>query len=350
MRVNPRPPTTAFKCHLSPCNLKAMRANTFLLLISLLVVPLSGCLGFGEDETHNHPECNAAAGATMPAGDGMQGNGTGDTMEDNAAPGSFQIKLMHTEDCPPAKDDGVDTGNGTVDPEGNDTVEPELPNQLPTAMLTMTADDGTVLDNFTAIKPGQTITFSAVGSSDPDGTIDLIGLTVRDTNNTRVAQLLEGGAFVNATYKFDYVGPINVTIRVLDNRGEGVVVYYDRAVNYREAKSETPPLFIPNQSGCNPASSAGGTPLIDNQFYHKEPFNVQAGAKWFSAVSTGTQRITICDKTDTQLATGTAGAAATGVDAWATGTEYYVAFFPSSANTEMNFEIIVHYEDKRAEE
>lgn len=302
-----------------------MRLNNFLLLLSLLLVPLSGCLGFGDEEggepceehvhddgsTHQHGECEGEHGGEH--GEGEHGEGG----------------------------HGNETGGEHGGEEHNET-----PNVLPTAMLTMTTADGTIIDDFTAIFPGETITFSAVGSEDPDGQVDLIGLTVTDTNNSRTVQLMDNGAFVDETLQFDHVGSVNVTLRVLDNRGEGVVQYYSAAVNNKETHSEEK-QYLPEISGCKPEIYASQASLVANQFYTEQEFIVTSGAQWFEVTGSNVGSIHICFG-DEELASGSTSASTDQKDWDPSPTSYYAAIYPSGPAVTMNYEIIVHYEDKPA--
>lgn len=300
-----------------------MRLNNFLLLLTLLLVPLSGCLGFGDEGEDGHSdECDHHEGADHDAcheGDHSHGN----------------------------EGNGNETHGGNGGNEGNVSEEPNL---LPNATLTMTNAAGEVLDNTKFILKGETITFSAVGSEDPDGIIDLIGLTVVDLNETRTVQLLQDGEFVDITMKFDHVGPVNVTLRVLDNRGEGIQLETSAAVNEKKTfTSSGENLYLPNQSGCQPPTSAGNTPLIDNRFFTAENFNVNKGAKWFSVTSTDTDNVAICVAADDSALSQGATSAETDEGEWLTGpNNYYIAAFPSGPATALSFEVIVHYESKPA--
>ncbi|MGB1585814.1 MAG: hypothetical protein ACPHID_02055 [Thermoplasmatota archaeon] len=298
-----------------------MRLNNFLLLLTLLLVPLSGCLGFGDEGEDDHSDdCDHLEGDAHDACHEAEGGHGGE---------------------------GNETHGGNGGHEGNET---EVPNELPNATLIMTADsDGRVLTGTDFILPGENVTFSAVGSSDSDGEIDLIGLTVKDSNETRTVQLLDdAGNFVNVSLQFNYVGAVEVTLRVLDNRGEGIQLASNVFVNERETHTTAADnLYAPNQSGCTPAGYNEQAILIAQQFYTNEPFIVNAGAKWFSVSATGTDHVAICGP-DGELATG-GSAAETEEGNWTPSPrDYYVAIYPDGPATSVDFEIIVHYESKPA--
>ena len=289
-----------------------MRVNTILLMLTLALVPLSGCLGFGDEDEDSHgDECDHLEGADH-------------------------------DDCHDDPGHGGGNGNQTNGGNGNNT---SAPNVLPNGMLTMTAEDGTVLDASTAILPGQTIQFSAQGSEDPDGSIDLIGLTVKDTNSTRTVQLLVDGEFQDAILKFDAVGVINITMRVLDDRGEGVVVMQEAYVNAVDEGTAEVTLYDPLAGGCTPSLHTDQASVIGQQFYHKKNFVVPANAAWFSVTATGTDAVSICDPEGNEIGEGD-GSTAQGE--WPTATDYYVALHPSGPNQEVAWTITVHFEDKPA--
>jgi len=301
-----------------------MRANTLLLMLILAIVPLSGCLGFGGDddkEDTHADDCDGLTGAEHDACHDEAGNMT-----------------------------ATSTGTGSQ----SNTTTSETPNVRPTAVLTLTDDAGNVLGNTSYILPGQNITFSAEGSEDPDGTIDLIGLTVKDNNGTRNAQLLVDGAFVPAKFQFNHVGTIQVSISVLDNRGERTELATTAYVDSQATGSGSAVLFDPLSSGCS-AGPDSGTPLIDEMFFAKETFQVSAGATWISVVSTGTSSVAICAPDGTELASGDASAETDQqAGGFASGVDYFLALHPSAPGsgapegTPMTYEVIVHYEEKPA--
>ena len=177
-----------------------------------------------------------------------------------------------------------------------------------------------------------------------------IGLTVVDLNETRTVQLIENGEFVDVTMQFDYDGPVNVTMRVLDNRGEGIQLETTVAVNSMESTTTAGDnLYAPGQSGCQHDTHVDGFPLIAQQFYTTENFNVNKGAKWVSVTATGTDHVAICAAADDSSLGGGASSAETEEMDWLTGpTNYYIAAFPSGAQQVVTFDVVVHYENKPA--
>ena len=171
-----------------------------------------------------------------------------------------------------------------------------------------------------------------------------------DLNETRTVQLIENGEFVDVTMQFDYDGPVNVTMRVLDNRGEGIQLETTVAVNSMESTTTAGDnLYAPGQSGCQHDTHVDGFPLIAQQFYTTENFNVNKGAKWVSVTATGTDHVAICAAADDSSLGGGASSAETEEMDWLTGpTNYYIAAFPSGAQQVVTFDVVVHYENKPA--
>src|SRR5688572_29100225 len=85
------------------------------------------------------------------------------------------------------------------------------PNVPPTLVLKITNPDGeetpvTLVDG--------NLTFDATGSTDSDGSVAGIAVTVTDSNVTRTATLYDAAKkqFTTATFMFDRPGPVNVTV------------------------------------------------------------------------------------------------------------------------------------------
>lgn len=288
---------------------------TFLALVALMSVSLSGCLGFGDDadeddhgDDHDHCDPSDAANYTAEECPGHQ---------------------------PPA--------------DQNETPEPEVPNQLPDAVLNMTGPDGP-LNGTSYVLPGANVTFSAAASSDPDGQVALVGLTVTDANGTRTAQLFQDGAFVDATFSFTSVGPVNVTVRVLDDEGEGVIRVASFAVNDLITKTESFSAAAPTGSADACEAPSGTPPLVTNNFAARSTFSVQRGAQWIeAAVTGGSAQIAICSPegeamsgAGTEVETEDDGNSTLPVNA-----QYYVMVLSKGATGgEVTIDVLVHYEPK----
>lgn len=297
-----------------------MRTVTLLAMMALMTVSLSGCLGFGDDDPKDEDE----------HGDDHDHCDGSDALNHSA------------EECPDDDQDGDD---------GNETEEPPAPNELPTAVLTMTGPDG-VLNATSHVLPGANVTFSAAGSSDPDGEVALAGLTVTDSNGTRTAQLFQDGAFANATFQFGSVGPVNVTIRVLDDDGEGVIRVGSFAVNDLVQKTEefTTPAPTGSADDCEPPASGTVPPLATNNFAAKSTFSVQRGAQWIEAtVTSGDASIAICSPDGEALSGAGSDSVATEDDTNSTlavNAQYYVMVLAGGSGGEVGIDILVHYEPK----
>lgn len=315
----------------------------------LVALGLSGCLGFGDEGEHDGDKQPNTGFDDCPE----QGD---DAMVDDAASeeGNGSVELLQIP---------LRQQNETLPTENNETYNPEIaesgatdcpgdvpvgPNELPIPVLALSSN-GVVLDDFTAIYPGDSILFSAVGTSDPDGEVDLIGLTVKDANSTRNVNLMEDGAFVDATLVFDHVGPINLTMRVLDDRGEGVVLHRTAAVNLVVEDTAETVVAVPadDVADCEPAESGTSQTLTNSEHWYAKTFSVTADTRWISVTTSGDQSVGICSPDGTSLATGT-GSAMTADQTWPAGIDYRVVATPAGANESFTVRIEVHYEAQPA--
>ncbi len=295
-----------------------MRALAITALLA--AVALAGCFGGNDDTTEEHDHKD----------------------HDHCDP--LDVANYTAEEC---EETPVDPGMG-----GNDTPAPPVPNVLPNATLTMTGPKG-VIGAHDWIKPGDWMVFSAVGSTDADGEVALIGLTVTDGNGTRTAQLMEGGMFVDANFTFSHVGPVNVTIRVLDDDGEGVIRVASTAVNDVKVHNLEFTAAAPTGSADDCArpgeSDDGGVPdVITNNVAKKSSISVQKGAMWISAVITsGEGSIAICDPDDNAISP--AGTdVSTNDDADLSRAGQYNLMVYAGAGGDITIESVVHYEPKAA--
>jgi hypothetical protein len=339
-----------------------MESKRFLAVLMLLLVPLSGCLGFGDNGGDADPDEHAddCPDDAMDDAQGTQtGNGTGNETGNESAGGSLLDLPVLTMQ---SNETGNGTGNETMEPgaggedcpptttppgDGNETPTPELPNELPVGVLRMFRADGAQLTSFEGIKVGETIRFSANGTADPDGSIDLIGLTIVDGNGSRTVQLLQDGAFVDATLSFSKVGPINATMRVLDNRGEGIVLYAASAVNEVKAGSEKTTAYAPTTvlgDDCRPAVDREEAIIVGNSFVAIPTFTVGAGAKYITVTASNTEAVTICTPGNDSLDSGESSAETS--DELELGIGYKAVLYPDGADVTMAYTITVHYHDK----
>ncbi len=312
-----------------------MRRN-LLLMLTLALVPMSGCLGFGDNET---AETETPQDCPDRAEDHGEESMEAEGQEDPALNVTLSgLTVAETSPEPPAGQNGTQT-------DGCPHVAPPTPNSLPTAVLTMTDAEGNPV-NGTAIQMGETITFSAAGTEDTDGSIDLIGLTVSDANGTRNAALYEDGAFVDVTLLFEHAGTVNVTLRVLDDDGEGTIVEATTFVNAVETGSRDMTLFDPDAKGCNPHLHHDQAGLVGNYFRVKDTVNVQAGVQWISVEATGVRHVVICNASAETLASGDSGASTADdpASSMEPSPEYFIALYPSAPDTTVAWTTVLHYE------
>lgn len=161
----------------------------------------------------------------------------------------------------------------------------QAPNQPPVLVLTI-SDAGGNATNVTLLDGN--LTFSAEGSSDPDGQIGGIAVTVQDSNTTRTGVLYDAATrqFRSATFTFDRPGVVNVTVAMVDDRAGFTVNQTHVYVNeLQQLRSET--INIPGgdqlvDGGCEAAD-------LDNaQYYKPIRFNLANGATMVEAVAAAT--------------------------------------------------------------
>jgi hypothetical protein len=293
--------------------------------------------------------------ATLLAG--CSGGGEDDELH-YVCPGGMEI---HQDDHPSAnttKDLAkFCPKSSTTGSKSNSTSQ--APNVLPTLVLKVSDDGGnatvvTLLDG--------NLTFDATGSSDPDGSIAGIAVTVTDSNQTRTASLYDAGKkqFKSATFMFDRPGPVNVTVAMVDDRAGFTVnqthVYVNEILmpagsTMHGAGADQAPIASECDSGLDP--------LVSPNFYKEIPFNVVEGVTWIDATVTADAVITICtprpdpDTAGTPVSPQAAGAVQSTPGAVlpkAVGTQnYYLGTYSQGPNSAVAGTITVHYEpDTRA--
>ncbi len=285
-----------------------MRLLSFPIVIALMTIGLSGCFGSGD----------------TPPTDPVE------TCDDEAR------MNVTNEECYEA---------------------PALPNVLPNATLTITDDAGRELNASAYVLVGSNMTFSANGSVDPDGEISLIGISVTDANGTRTAQLFDNGTFVDVKLRFDVAGPVNITMNVLDDDGEGVTRVARTAVNEMLSETFTFDANAPSGSAdaCQaPGASSGAPGLITDSYALKGSFSVAKGAQWISAkVTSGSGEIAICSPGDPGTALSAAGTEVNteddGNSTLTVNPQYYVMVLKKGAGGgTVTVETMVHFETKTA--
>ncbi len=241
-----------------------MRVNTLLAMLMLAFVALSGCTDDG-DAGHDD-ECADA--------------------EDHDA-------------CHSGNDDGNGDGNETDLPDDNETA---VPNMIPKVMLTASAD-GIMLNESTYVVAGTMVTFSANGTEDVDGVIDIAALTVIDRNQSRTVELLPGES---VTMLADTAGPLLASYRVLDEDGGSnattVLTYVNEVQVLTGSEDAGAPSGV-TVTNCEGPTSGQGT-LLDDAYSTQEGIQLKNGTKWVEAwVVGGSVDIAICDGDQNNIGT-----------------------------------------------
>ncbi len=233
---------------------------------------------------------------------GCSGNGGGDDIHVTCPDG----KELHSEDYAnvTTTPDLLKKCSGTGGTRTNTTTQ--APNQLPVLVL-KTTDSGGNATNVTTLNGN--VTFDATGSSDPDGTITGIAVTVQDSNTTRTASLYDAGKkqFKTATFKFDRSGPVNVTVAMVDDRAGFAVTQTKVFVNHpQDLGSHTFAVGDPSKSFDTEGHCTGfaeeNTPdqtASDALVYMEFSVAVGPGATFIEVTrNSGTAQMTICDPND----------------------------------------------------
>lgn len=263
--------------------------------------------------------------------------------------------------CPDGKElNSKDFGNVSTTPDllkrctgaGSKTNTTSLPpNQMPVLKLKIT--DGTNETKVTLVDGN--LTFDAAGSSDPDGTITGIAVTVTDSNTTRTATLYDPAkkTFKTATFLFDRPGVVNVTVAMVDDRAGFTVNQTKLYVNELQVGAAQT-IQLPNGADTISSPCDIGDEIVGAQFWKQYSFNVANGATLIEAIATtesdtqaGSALLTICgpDKSEMSepgnptVASGGPFPAATGI------ATYYVGMtLEGGATTEVTPTVLVHYE------
>lgn len=306
-----------------------MRAAVLVALLVTSAALLAGCSGKKQDDNHSF---------TCP-------NGT--TLDLEKFPDHHNATFSPVSHCPHAS---TSASNSTS----------EAPNQLPILKLKIT--DGKNETSVT-LKDGN-LTFDATGSSDPDGQVTGIAVTVQDSNTTRTATLFDAAKkiFKPATFKFDRPGPVNVTVAMVDDRAGFSVNQTHVYVNHLQAK-EGQVIHLPSQGGAAPAGmdpckGASGTAsegaIVDANYFKSIDFDLFAGATRVdvTAAEGASAHLTICTPDDAALGSGD-GTATTDPGVALpppAGVASYSVGVYSNDKPEMStaMTVLVHYEPQKA--
>jgi hypothetical protein len=227
------------------------------------------------------------------------------------------------------------------------------PNVLPTLVLT-TTDDGGNVTNVTMLDGN--LTFSAEGSTDSDGSITGIAVSVTDSNTTRTASLYDAAtkSFKSASFNFDRAGVVRVTVAMVDDRAGFTVnqskVYVDeeQQIGGANVQLPAPPAGMETCGGMDD--------LLEASFYKEFTFAVVDNATWVEASSSNeAAELTICgpkaegeDTSEVLSDSGNPVETTEGVALPAAGgvSSYYIAAVlsdPTGANSAVPVTVIVHY-------
>jgi len=253
--------------------------------------------------------------------------------------------------------------NGTHVQTNTTTLAPNVP---PTIQLHVTNATG-VVANYTFVKVS--LTFSAEGSSDPDGDgLSAIAIVAQDSNKTYAPGVLFGGGrFSSVTYTFDRPGAVNVTVSGIDGRGDLTTitskVYVDEKIpltsqNIAVASVNDKPSAATDCEGPgshNQVPEVGG--VLDAESFTSNPFNVVKGVQFIDATLTsGGGAFAICfsdataktvkavspEASSGTVTTNVALKDPVGLDS------YSVGFTTSTPNKGLTATVVVHYEPKPA--
>lgn len=304
-----------------------MRVAVPVAILLSASILLAGCSGGGDDE-HLHYVCS---------------NGTEIHADEHP-----EVNATKAEDlakfCP---------GSSSTGSRSNSTSA--APNVLPTLVLKITDSGGnetpvTMLDG--------NLTFDASGSTDSDGQVAGIAVTVTDSNTTRTATLYDAAKkqFKTATFTFDRPGTVNVTVAMVDDRAGFSVNQTHVYVNHPQT-SGGQTIQVPNADSLDPVSGSNcggptGNPLTDGNTWKNFPVTIAENATWLEAVVTsGNAVITLCSPDgSTELSEKGASIASTpGTPLPApsgTASYYFGAFGRPVAGQATNIviDVIVHYE------
>lgn len=252
------------------------------------------------------------------------------------------------------------TGTGTGSKSGSTSL---APNKLPILVMKVMDFGGnetkvTMLDG--------NLTFDATGSSDPDGQVSAIAISVTDSNTTRTKALYDGAkkAFTPATFTFDRPGIVNVTVAMVDDRAGFNNSVFQVYVNHEQvldgATISGVPGGIPdNDSFTHPCTGAQGAleasgSIVDAQYFDDPSFTVVAGASFIEAIPGEDTLVTICSpdrsviSDDTKSADPITSNNAEQLPAPPSTENYFLGLYAAGPNTESSATVIVHYEPREA--
>jgi hypothetical protein len=291
-----------------------------ILLLASFV--LAGCAGGGDDD-HIHYQC-PGGGPEIHGEDHPSANTTADL----------------AKFCPSTGTGGSATSTTT-----------QAPN-IPPVLVVKTFDSMGNETKVTLLRGN--LTFSAEGSSDPDGEISGIAVTVTDSNQTRTASLYDAVSrqFKTATFTFDRPGVVNVTVAMVDDRAGFTVNQSHVYVNHLQTLGPQS-ILLPGGIGGN----CDEADLTNAQYYKPMDFTVAANASFIEAtITSGSGTLTICSPPPEPRAISNTGSSVVTNEGEAlpaaVGTQSYfvgVKRSPSaSTSSDITISVLVHYEPREA--
>jgi hypothetical protein len=263
-----------------------------------------------------------------------------------------QIKDFLKTKCPKS-------GSGTGSKSNSTSL---APNVLPILKLNVTDAGGNA--TLVTLKGGN-LTFSAAGSSDPDGTISAIAITVKDSNQTRTRSLYDATTkkFTSAKFVFDRAGPVNVSVAMVDDRAGFTTnvshVYINEKFHIEAPLDPDPQVANDACEGARPtfgtAGQEGSGPVVDSRYFKSATFTVSGVAQYIEATPTKA-KVTICDpeyapisdaKQTTTVLSNNAEPLPPPLGAKAYSVGMYLAS-PGAPGTATSVDVTVHYDPRPA--
>jgi hypothetical protein len=198
---------------------------------------------------------------------------------------------------------GTGTPNGGSTHTGTVTNTTTLPPNIPPIVVVHVSNATGAPTNVTFVRGS--LSFSAVGSSDPDGDgLSAIAIVAQDSNRTYPPGVLfAGGKFTSVTYTFDRPGIVNVTVSGIDVRGDLTTlraqVYVDEKQHITSKSIKVPTGSTTNNaSDCQGPAAKQGLPsaaILDANVYDSEPIDLVKGAQLLTGhLVSGTGHYAFC--------------------------------------------------------
>lgn len=300
-----------------------MRGKTLTAMLVMLMLTLAGCTENGGEET-DEVDC-----ATL-----LVQHESGEATEED----------LEAAGCEAHHDDGEHSE------DENETI---VPNVTPVAVLKAYNAAGEELDNTMAIMEGETITFSAEGTADEDGTITLAGLAVQLGSEVVTATLMENDEATDFTVNFTGQGHIVAALSALDDDGARAVAVVDFYQNLVQTESFDIPAADPGAveaDACSGPGASADTPLIDNYYSQSQTFEVKNGTRWIHAVVVGDAavEIAICGPDGEAVSGAGKDVSSTDEGTLTQSVDYYIWAVAREPQQAFDVEVTVHWEPQAA--